>query len=298
MALIALWPNLIFFTTILSSELYFIALMLAGLYFWQPENRLDWRYIMLCGLLWGLACYVKPIILLVPAALAFADLLARPGRLLRSSLMAGLVTLLICAVVFPWSERNREVFGERVMVSTNFGPNLWMGNNPDSDGGYMELPPEVAAMTETERASYLKDLAVGFIVENPGATAIRTVAKAARLHSRETIGVVWNEPGLTSVFPSVPILAFKLVSSAYWLGILIAAVTGFGLLARHQGLIAAISHPATALWVYFTLVHAVIVVGDRYHMPSSPFIAALSGYAMVRIGQSTLRYLENRSAQT
>ena len=33
-AIIAFWPNLIMFTTILSSELYFIALTVIGLYFW------------------------------------------------------------------------------------------------------------------------------------------------------------------------------------------------------------------------------------------------------------------------
>lgn len=280
MAVVALWPNLIYFTSVLSSELFFMALVAAGLVFWRRTNPLDLRDILICGIIWGLACYIRPVILLLPIALALVDF---PGGLrvfARSSLRAGFVLGLILLTVLPWSERNHAVFGERVMMSTNLGPNLWMGNNPESTGGYMPLPPEVAGMSEIARADYLKTLAVDYMVSNPLQTVQRTLVKAIKLHDRETIGVVWNEAALTSRIGANGIAALKALSTAYWYAVLALSFTALGILWRRHGLVAAVFHPATAVWMYFTLVHAVIVVGDRYHMPSSPILALLAGHAV------------------
>ena len=54
----------------------------------------------------------------------------------------------IAATIAPWSIRNNAVFGEFVLLSTNGGPNLWMGNNPDSTGFYMPLPSSVDGLSE------------------------------------------------------------------------------------------------------------------------------------------------------
>ena len=57
----------------------------------------------------------------------------------------------ILAVLSPWTLRNKAVLGKAYLVSSNFSANLWMGNNPESTGGYMPTPPEVKAMSEVER---------------------------------------------------------------------------------------------------------------------------------------------------
>lgn len=281
-AAMAFWPNLIMFTSILSSELFFIAFTLGGLWFWERRSGIGWVNLLLCGLLWGAACYVRPIILLVPLALVIAALPYGMAGLLRKALRAGLVTVLMLALVAPWSYRNYQVFDQFVLVSTNFGPNLWMGNNPESDGGYMPLPDKVRGLSETERAQVLGDIAKEYIREDPLRFARDTLRKLVRLHDRETIGVAWNEAAIERRLGSEGLLALKVLSTGYWYLLLICAFAGIVALLRRDP-VRAIFNPPLAIWAYFAALHAVVVVMDRYHMPSAPFIALLAGISVAAI---------------
>ena len=281
LAIMAIWPNLILFTTVLASELHFIALTLLGLWLWERRSA-GWSSLVLCGLAWGAACYMRPVVLLVPVVMVLAML---PGGLWATARAAGravLVTVVMLATVLPWSVRNHQVFGEFVLMSTNFGPNLWMGHNPDSTGGYMPLPPWVAGMSETERAEVLGNAAREFIREDPLRFAVRTAVKLVRLHERETIGVHWNRPALERMVGDTGFTALRLLSTGYWTVVLLAALAGIVLLLRReplQGLVA----PVLLLWGYFALLHAVTVIQDRYHMPSVPFIALLAALALLAL---------------
>lgn len=280
MALVAFWPNLIFFTTILSSELFFIAMTLAGLFFWQRPVGNPMVNLILAGLLWGLTSYIRPVILLVPVTLALVDLVRGRRRFALTAMEAGIAVLLIMLIAMPWTMRNQQVFGEPVMISTNFGPNLWMGNNPASNGGYMELPPEVASMSEIERSEYLKAQAKQFTIENPGA-AIRLLGmKLIRLNMRETIGVVWNEEHLRSLTGAKGVPVAKLIATGYWYLLLGGALAGMVVILCRRGITQAFFNPPVSLWGYFTALHVVVVADDRYHMPSSPFIAILAAVAL------------------
>lgn len=276
---VALWPNLIFFTSILSSELYFLALMLAGLFFWSRPTGPAWFNLLACGLIWGLACYVRPVVLLLPAAMAIASLAQGPRAAIRDTLRAGAAIGLIVLTVAPWTVRNAEVIGKPYLVSSNFGPNLWMGNNPDSTGGYMPLPPEVSGMSEVEREEYLADLAMDYIRADPLRFAGAVLLRLLQLHDRETIGVAWNEAAIAELGGGQSIAIAKLVSTGYWYLVLLAALSGVAVLLARVGL-GAFFHPVFGGWAYFSLVHAVIVSGDRYHMPGSPFIALLAGVVL------------------
>lgn len=280
LALIAVWPNLIFFTSILSSELFFMAMTLAGLVFWQRPTGRPVLNLGLAGLIWGLTSYIRPVILLAPVALALVDLARGPRRFGASLLGAGIVVLMIMLVAAPWTIRNQRVLGEPAMISTNFGSNLWMGNNPASSGGYMQLPPEVATMSEIERDNYLKDEAKRFIRENPGA-AIRLLGqKLVRLNIRETIGVAWNLESLQALAGDKGVLGAKLLATGYWYLLLASALGGMVVIGRKDGIAAAFFNPPVALWAYFTALHVVVVAEDRYHMPASPFVAILAAVAL------------------
>lgn len=283
MAIVAFWPNLIVFTTILSSELFFIALMLAGLYFWQRPAGNAMANLLLAGVIWGIAGYVRPVILLVPVALALVDLAHGPRRLVTTALEAAIAILLISLVALPWTMRNDRVLGAPVMVSTNFGPNLWMGNNPDSHGGYMPLPAEVASMSEIERAEYLKDKAKQFMAEQPLAALKLMAVKLVKLNNRETIGVVWNGDALEPRIGKTGMTLLKLIATGYWYLVFLGGFAGIAVLVARGGWITALFTPPVALWGYFTSLHAVVVAEDRYHMPSSAFIAMLAAVALVAL---------------
>ncbi len=282
MAIIAFWPNLIFFSSVLSSELYFIALTVAGLYFWARPDGNRWVNLIVCGLIWGLACYMRPVILLLPAALVIAEFpggwKATFGAALRGAATIGLILL----VVSPWTMRNAEVIGKPYLVSSNFGTNLWMGNNPDSNGGYMPLPQAVEGMGEVAREETLSAMAKAYIREDWGRFAGNVFKRVLLLHNRETIGVAWNKDAIRRWSGDTGLLAAKLLATGYWYLLIIAALAGVAVFFTQRRL-GALFHPVFGGWAYFTAVHAVIVAEDRYHMPSSPFIALLAGLALAQI---------------
>jgi 4-amino-4-deoxy-L-arabinose transferase-like glycosyltransferase len=285
--LFALWPMAIQFTTILASEIHFMALTLAALASWDRAGRSAGgiAFLLLSGALFAGATYVRPIALLIPAALAIAVLLRAPRAVPGAILKAAVVTALIFALVAPWSARNERVLGEPVFMSTNFWPNFWMGNHAGTNGGYMPLPPDTEGMTETERSDHMKALALLDLRANPAGFVWRTAWKAMRLHERETIGVVWNEDGIATLVGGVGVMALKLLSTAWWYVMLIAALAGIVLLLRRQGIWATLLCTPVWLWGYFTGVHAVIVVGDRYHMPAIPMIALLAAVALAALAR-------------
>jgi len=86
------------------------------------------------GLLIGLAMLLSPILLPAVALMIGGELLTGSGRRLRIAGAAGImiVTALIC--IAPWTWRNYVVLGGFVPVRSNFGIELWIGNNPQANG--------------------------------------------------------------------------------------------------------------------------------------------------------------------
>ncbi|WP_176556077.1 ArnT family glycosyltransferase [Rubellimicrobium rubrum] len=279
---IALWPNLILFTTILSSELYFILFTVAGLWFWSRGDETRWTDIVLAGVCWAAACYMRPIILLFPVALLISAIPGGPRRFLRAGANCAVAMAVILALVAPWTYRNFQVFGEPVLMSTNFGANFWMGNNPESEGDYMPLPAWTEGMGEVERSDALLEQAKNHIRSEPGTFVRRTIEKALLMHSWESIGVAWNEPGITSRLGAAALLPLKLLLTGYWFVVLGLALAGFVMLLSREG-VRGLFHPVVAGWAYFTAIHAIVVAGDRYHMPSVPFMALLAGLALAQL---------------
>jgi 4-amino-4-deoxy-L-arabinose transferase-like glycosyltransferase len=285
--LFTVWPMPVQFVTTMASELHFMATLLLGLMAWDraraPGAVAFWGWTVLAGLALAGATYVRPIAVLVPAALAVAMVGAHPRAALTQGLKAALVTLIILVCVAPWSGRNERVLGERVFMSTNFWANFWMGNHPGTNGEYVPLSPEHVQMGELERSAALKAISLEHLAEAPGAFAGRTLWKAVRLHSRETVGVVWNEAGLRALAGDAAVPVLKVLSTAWWYAVLGFALAGAALLIRQRGGWVVLVSPPVWLWLYFTGVHAVIVVGDRYHMPAVPMIALLASVALAAL---------------
>lgn len=284
--LMAVWPGQIQFSTILASELPFNVCVMAALF---AESRDRWRpaaRAVTTGVALAAASYVRPLALLLPAVLVWCRLVGpeTPRRRPVAVLLEGVAVVAVMAVLIaPWTLRNARAFGRPVLISTNGGPNLWMGNNPETNHGYMPLPPEVKGMNEVERENFLKDQARKYILENPGAFAVGLVRKLILLHDRENIGVVWNQGGLTRVLGPGSLTPLKMISSGYWWGAMLLAVLGVGVSLSRLGLLKWLGLAPWSLWLYFGGGHAVAVGGDRYHYPSVPMIAALAGLAVVVI---------------
>lgn len=277
---VACWPSLVEMTTVLASELPFMALLLGAMVLWQPESR-SVAKAATAGVVLGAACYVRPTAILIPAvlaALSFAGDATRPARV--TSRLVVLLAFMVLAIA-PWSFRNTRLFHQFVLISTNGGVNAWMGNNPLSDGQYMDLPPLVG-LNEAERDAYLGREARRNIVGQPFQFVRRTIMKLLRLHERESIGVAWNLEGLRKRTTDSGILGLKIAGNVFWWAALALAMGGAVVLARRMGLRAALD-PTMAMWGYFAAVHAITVVQDRYHFPSIPFIAILASITLISV---------------
>jgi 4-amino-4-deoxy-L-arabinose transferase-like glycosyltransferase len=188
LVLTALYPTLIFYTELLYSELLFMALMLAGidLLLGADEWRRRWIAVAAAGFCFGLASLVKTQGLLLPGMLAGGALVLRRIGF-RQAVLTGLIAYAAClAVIAPWTMRNWAVLGQPVLISTNGGFNLYMGNNPwNRWGGYMwPAPSEFLAATEnlnilkaipneTALNAKLNRLALDYIRDEPADAAKR-----------------------------------------------------------------------------------------------------------------------------
>jgi len=287
--LVAVWPLLIEFTTIFASELLFIAVVLAALNVWI-SLRVPWVHRMA---LWGAcvaaATYIRPTAL--PLLVAFPVVqcvVERDWRALKGVVPAALAATILFV---PWVWRNFALFDSFVLVSANGGVNLWMGNNPDSTGGYIELPARQFA-NEAERDRYFGGVALQYIRGHPGEYAKLTARRTRITYDRETIGVDWNAAGLGSQYQAIaPVL--KVVSSAYWWTLLLLGATGFVLATGRPQVFAA--WPLLTACAYFALFPVLTVGMDRYHVPVDPMLAILAGYLLThRLQQANVQYLERR----
>lgn len=270
----AAWPVWIQFTTVLNSELPFVFLLALSMAVQseiriRPVTRIVLASVLLCG-----AIYVRPIALPLVLALPLLGWVQH-RNLKRAAIETTLSCLIVAALLTPWALRNHELFGQPVLVSANFGANLWMGNNPASTGGYMDLPP-IATRNEVERDAELKTRAMTFIRENPGRYLMLCLRRIALTFDRESIGVSWNAQGLSA--PAR--LPLKIISAAYWYAVLGLALAGLALWLR-KGLIG-VFDPLFAATGLFTAIGVMVVGMDRYHMPLAPFMAIYAAIAINR----------------
>lgn len=279
--LFAIWPSQIQFTTVLASELPFTALILGVLALWTRSQTQLWKTTGMLGILLAAASYVRPTVFLFPILLFFFrwdDAKARFKHL--GSVIA--MFLIMGLLIAPWSIRNTQEFGQFVTISTNGGATLWMGNHPGSNGGYTDVPDEASHLNEAERDKYLKAIAIAHIKEQPILFLQRSVSRLIMTHSRESIGIAWNEKGLTQRYGEKVLLPLKLINQAYWISILGCALAGIVLLMTKKGWYRALSHPTVVIWGYFAAIHAIIIAQDRYHFPSNPMIATLAALTINR----------------
>ena len=274
---VAVWPLLIEFTTILASELIFIALVLAALNVWgtgrfRPLVRAVWW-----GALIAAATYVRPtawpMLVIFPMCAWLVD------RQWRSAAMTLGVSMLTAALLFaPWVYRNHQLFDRFVLVAANSGPNLWMGNNPDSIGGYMQLPDRTFA-NEVERDRFYGAEAVAYIKSHPLDYLRLALRRTVMTYDRETIGVVWNEPGLVGRFGPGVLQPLKLLSSAFWWSMLALGAFGVWRVVRYRQL--ARAWPLLVPLLFFAAIPILTVAQDRYHVPIDPLLAIFASWGLL-----------------
>lgn len=277
--ILALWPSLIFYVTILASELPFMFLILAAIDVWSNPKHSITLSAILAGIFIAGASYIRPIALLLPFifGITFAFYTKNWRRELLKTII---VSLLMVVLILPWSVRNYHEFGHVIVISTNGSVTLWMGNHPGSDGAYAKIPDWANSMNEYDRSKIMGERAIEYIKAEPIAFVTRSIKKFIYQHSYETIAITWNKGGIIKTFGEWAILPLKALCQAYWLAILFFSFIGVVLAFRNLGFLETALHPILVPWLYFSAISAIIVAQDRYHFPAIPFIAIFSAYAI------------------
>jgi hypothetical protein len=287
-ALMAISPSEVAFVTIFASELPFTFLVLAGVAAWFSLRLSNFTRAVVSGLAFGAATYFRSVALLLPI---IVWLTAVPNwRKLRGELPAVLLAMIVSGIVIaPWSMRNTKVFGHFVLLSTSDGVNLWMGNNPDSNGFYMPLPTDAAKLGEYGQNKIFGEQAKEYIMAKPGTFMQRAIKKAVLLHAGETTSVTWNTDSIESRFGKSLVFPLRLLTQGFWTVTLLFAFGGIAILVRSRGITQTLTEPVVLIWIYFTAVYSVYFAADRYHFPSHPLISVLAAVAILASVRRTLQ---------
>jgi 4-amino-4-deoxy-L-arabinose transferase-like glycosyltransferase len=282
-AVLAVWPTLIMLTTLLVSEQLFLFLTIAALDAWTSERHSVLRRGLLAGVLLGAASLVRPVAPLLPFLFAGAMLCFAGWQREQLRLQLGLVLWAAVAMAFviaPWAWRNYQLLDHFVLVSANGGVNLWMGNVPGSDGYFQNLPDTVKGMSAFEADQVLGALAREYILADPMGFVWRSFLKLIRLYNNESIGVLWNSDGIAQRFGADAVIGFKRFTQISWAVIFGLAILGALLMCRHRAARRVLLSPLPVMMACTSLIHAMVVTGDRYHLAAATQIAMLAGFAL------------------
>ena len=280
--IIALWPTLIFYTTVLASELPYMAFLTAAFYCLVKVNTSVIKAGVIAGVLFSVSYYIRPLAT-VPLAIGVFYLWLNMERKRVVILRSLIVVAIMVLAVSPWAYRNYQLYDAFVPMSTNGGATLWMGNQANTNGGYMPLPDKVKGMDEYTRNQVLKQDAIDYIKQKPIEFVIRTFNKFLAFHLKETIGVTWNEEGIKQGIGEFMTTPLKVLSQLYWSAILLASLAGVLLFIKSNGFWYTAFHPFILLWASTAAIHSLIVAQDRYHIPIIPFVASFAAYLLCYI---------------
>jgi tetratricopeptide (TPR) repeat protein/4-amino-4-deoxy-L-arabinose transferase-like glycosyltransferase len=293
---LALYAPAIFFDSLLQKavlDIFFICLLL-----WLMSRILDsasavrnWLFL---GLTMGALALTREnamVFIVVVAAWALAWPSASPRARARS---VGAFILGLAIILVPVAIRNSLVGGGFYITTSQFGPNLYLGNNPNADGtaqslrvgrGSAEYERQDAVelaeqalgrrLTPNEVSSYWTNRALGFVTSQPGAWLTLMARKFALL---------WNR---TEMLDTESQESYAEFSAPLRYG---AMIGNFGVLVPLALIGVWFTWPERKrLWVFYSMIAAyaasvlMFFVYARYRLPLVPFLMlfAAAGIAVL-----------------
>ena len=298
-AILAVFPESVFYTSILYGEVFFAACLLAAVYFLLSDDgggALSWRTLAAGGAL-GLSVLTKPIaVFVLPlAALVYFWPRGKGDNWSHKAIKAAVFTLVGLAVVLPWTVRNYNVSGTVVPVSANSGVNVFTGNHPTAEGigdlpgaDYMRsvglldrIPPTSAAEEAARDREYLR-IGLENILRNP-ARFVRLIPDKIGW-TMSPLGWRLQSDSNRGRFMLAEFFLLGVIGNAAYVGLLVVA--GAGLLRAYAG-----SREFGAFSVLFLalyLAQIMLAHGDpRYHAPLIPIFAIWAGALFGRLNVHT-----------
>jgi hypothetical protein len=276
----ALFPKAVFFSVVWVWDTSLAALLLAFslLATYSVADRPNGKTWLGYGALWGFATLVNAaLLLLVPGSLLYAAAkLRRRGQSCWQRPAIAVVGLGL--VLLPWVARNQLVFHGQVLLRSNFGLELWLGNNPEVPVSWSwwlhptESAQEKEAFLRLGEVAYMREkklAAIEFIKTHPADTL------RFQYHRFMETWTGFGEPFLDIWRGANAKLRSELVLN-YALTVLML----FGLLGARRSL-SLDSLPLLNAIALFPVVYYVTHTTPRYRHPIDPMIVLLAAYAAV-----------------
>jgi hypothetical protein len=178
------YPPLVYYSIKLTPLIFTIFFIGLTLLISLKTRKGEYKKAFLAGSFMGISILTDPItIVLFPAIVIWA--LWKKQLAVKTVAFIGLAGLIILC---PWTIRNYQVHQRIVLVTTQFGKNLWIGNNDHATGtDYYRVTKngkdqivlmthtlprkdktQLARLSEIDQAGYFTGQAVAFIKREPG----------------------------------------------------------------------------------------------------------------------------------
>ena len=294
---LAFFPNQVFFSTLVMSEILsaflLLLVLLAVLYLTLDRERARWWGAAVVGLLIGLAALVRSeflLFFLVPL-LPWRLVL---GRWRRALGYTGVALAAVVLVLAPWTVRNAVRLDYPVVVSTGSAANLFAGHWSGADGAAIFTPGnaiqeqyKLLPNPEREVAVYRAHVrkAVAWAVRHPWDEITLVPRKLYYLYRGDASAVQWIQT--RPVLGQERVDWFTTVSNSYYY-----AVGGWILLSLPAWW--RLRDPKRLLLIltvlYFSLIFGMAFVGDpRYHFALVPAAVVLASLALVVVWEHVRR---------
>ncbi|MDQ0191583.1 glycosyltransferase family 39 protein [Alicyclobacillus cycloheptanicus] len=282
----ALYVPHIQWSSVICSEIIFSFLFLLTGYLWLRSERRSWTILVASGITLGMACLVRPITLLFPAAYLIYAWFRKFG-FWQSVRRFVVIVVVMLITISPVTIRNYEAFHQVLLVSANGGVNLWQGNNPNANGSYFwpENPKqnpfldyEAKAVQENPIA---KHMAESYILHHPLHTIRMGFVKWRYFFSGVYYAQFYttriSQPPVTQAFASrIARLSEASYVVTYVLGALGIAFAVVEALRRR-------SLRSSILWLgilYYLGLFFIFPAWDRMREPMSPWVIVFVGLAL------------------
>lgn len=284
-AAMAVWPGQVYFSSLTLSEPLFTALFLACVLLLVLVPRAGGGragLVVLFGVVVGLATLTRgqALILLPLAAACWVLAGMRWGAALR---WTALTVLVVGVVLTPWVVRNEQKLGSPVVIATNLGPNLWIGNHEGASG---RMPvaephppwPERGDKTQPEfevaadRLALKKGLT--FMFTHPGDELRLSLTKIRAMYESDATALDWNS-GFTDGFYATEGTedTLRAFANGFWFAAL--GLSAVGLIASRARLTDRLAL-LPLLTLGWTATHLLFFGDPRFHYPIV-FVFALLG---------------------
>jgi hypothetical protein len=236
-----------------------------------------------------ISVYLKYTIISVAAILLLAwavRYMLRSGRK-GARLIAWLPLVVVGLSLAPWVARNYIVMDTFVPLTTSSGSNLYGGNNPDADGGYVSSDPYVLpGVSEVESDRIFMERAVSWIRANPRGFVKLLPLKAARLFWPLSLGTT------LSVRVPAPVFLAVLALSLSFYSLVLYGAWRLVVLQRYWELLVLGIMPL--MLVFFTLL---TFGAARFLLPAYPAFAVLVAMVPAAVtGRETARIAQVKTA--